>query len=384
VQASDEHEAIMISEHDLTRLMERPASDLPVLSLFLDLRDGTDHRRSHDVFLAQRRTRLDELVSAWPGLRREALEDALDEAAGWLTREMDPASRGAAVFTQVGGGWLQAFGLPVPLENGLVLYARPALAPLRHALQGRRRAAVALVDREHLRLLCVWLGRAVDEEEVRTDPYPAAHDVQGGGFAQQRYQRRKLEEEKHFFTGFAAAMAAFVRRTGARDVALAGTEENVARFRRFLPPELDAKVTATVAAPVDAPVPEILERLGPLLDAAGDREAEALVALLRERAGTGYRSATGLQPTLAALQAGRVETLLLGDAAALRGGRCTRCGFLFAQPPDACPYDGARVEGGVHVVEEALRMAHAQGAHARLLSGGQAREFAGAGALLRF
>ncbi|HEX6913429.1 MAG TPA: Vms1/Ankzf1 family peptidyl-tRNA hydrolase [Longimicrobium sp.] len=374
----------MISEHDLTRLMERPASDLPVLSLFLDLRPGPDHRRTYDVFLAQRGTRLDELASAWPGVRRAALDEALERAAGWLARERDPASLGAAIFAQAGGGWFQAFGLPVPLDNGLVVSARPALAPLQHALQGRRRAAVALVDREHLRMLCVWLGRVVDQEEVRKDPYPAAHDVQGGGFAEQRYQRHKLEEAKHFFTEFAAAVAAFTARTGAEDVVLAGTEENVGKFRRFLLPELEAKVTATLAAPVDAPVAEIMERLAPVLDDAGDRESEGLVALLRERAGTGYRSATGLQPTLAALQAGRVETLLLGDAQEQRGGRCTRCGFLFAEPPEACPYDGAPVEGGVPVVEEALRMAHAQGARARLLSGEQAREFAGAGALLRF
>lgn len=374
----------MISQDDLTRLMERPAADAPVLSLFLDLRPGPDHRRTHDVFLAQRRARLDELASAWPGLRRQALEEALERAAGWLARELDPASLGAAVFAQANGRWFQAFGLPVALENGMTLSARPALAPLQHALQGRRRAAVALVDREHLRLLCVWLGRVVDQEEVRTDPYPAAHDVQGGGFAEQRYQRHKLEEAKHFFTEFAEALAAFVGRAGAEEVVLAGTEENVGKFRRFLPAELEARVAATVAAPVDASVSAILERLGPVLDAAGGREAEGLVALLRERVGTGYRSATGLQPTLAALQAGRVETVLLGDAPSLRGGRCTRCGFLFAQPPEACPYDGAPLEGGVPVVEEALRMAHAQGARARLLTGEQAKEFAGAGALLRF
>ena len=55
----------MISEHDLTQLIERPASDRPVLSLFLDLRPGPDHRRTHDVFLAQRRARLDELARGW-------------------------------------------------------------------------------------------------------------------------------------------------------------------------------------------------------------------------------------------------------------------------------------------------------------------------------
>ena len=373
----------MISEHDLTSLIERPASDRPVLSLFLDLRPGPDHRRTHDVFLAQRRARLDDLARGWPGLRRAALEEALDRAADWLARELEPASLGAAIFTEADGGWFQAFALPVPLDNALELSARPALAPLQHALQGRRRAAVALVDREHLRLLCVWLGRVVDQEEVRKEPYPAAHDVQGGGFAEQRYQRHKLEEAKHFFTEFAEALAAFVARTGARDVVLAGTGENVGRFRRFLSPELEAMVAATAHVPVGASPAEVVQRLEPVLQTV-DADSGALVARLRERASTGYHAATGLQPTLAALQTGRVEALLLADDQGLRGGRCTRCGFLFADEREACPYDGAPIQNGVPVTEEALRMAHAQGASARLVPDAEAREFAGAAALLRF
>lgn len=373
----------MITEHDLTRLMERPGSRVPVVSLFLDVRPGPDNHRTHPVFLARQRARLDELERGWPGLRRAQLEAALERAGRWLADELDPAARGVAVFAETGGEWMEAFQLPVPLPNRLVLGPRPAVAPLARALQGHRRHAVALVDRERLRMLAVWLGRVTDEEEVRKEPYPAAHDVQGGGLAEQRYQRRKLEETRHFFTDFAAALAAFAARTGADDLVLAGTEGNVGKLRRFLAPEVDAMVSATAALPVDAPAAEVLERLGPALG-GGDPDGEALLARLRERAGTGYHAATGLQPTLSALQAGSVEALVLADDQGLRGGRCTRCGFLFAGPRESCPYDGAPVEDGVPVVEEALRLARTQGARTRLLSGDQAREFAGAGALLRF
>jgi peptide subunit release factor 1 (eRF1) len=374
----------MITRTELDRLMERPASDVPVVSLFLDLRGTADARRARDVFLARQRGALDELARAWPGVRRAALEAALDRAERWLAEEVRPDDHGAAVFAPAGGEGFDAFALPVPVENRLILAARPAVAPLLHAVQGHRRHTVALVDREHLRLLSVWMGRVQEQEEVRMDPYPAAHDVQGGGFAEQRYQRRKLEEARHFFTGFAGALAAFAGRTGADDVVLAGTDENVGRFRRFLPGELDARVAATAHVPVDAPAAEVLQRLHPVLQGLGDGDSRLLLARLRERASTGYHAATGLQPTLAALQTGRVEALLLADDAAVRGGRCTQCGFLFADERGACPYDGAPLENGVPVVEEALRMAHAQGARAHLVSGGEAREFAGAGALLRF
>lgn len=372
----------MITEHDLDRLMERPESRVPVVSLFLDLRPGPDNHRTHAVFLARERARLGELEDALPGLRRAQLEAALERAERWLEGALDPASRGAAIFAEAGGDWFEALQLPLPLPDLLRVNGRPSLAPLVRALQGHRRHAVALVDREHLRMLSIWLGRVEHDEEVRKEPYPAAHDVQGGGFAEQRYQRRKLEETRHFFSDFAGALAAFVDRAGAEDLVLAGTDENVGRFRRFLSPELDARVAATAHVPIGATPAEVLRRLEPVLGAGAGEGA--LLARLRERAATGYHAATGLQPSLAALQEGRVEALLLADDQGLRGGRCTRCGFLFADGRGTCPYDGAPVENGLSVVEEALRLAHAHGASARLVSEVEAREFTGAGALLRF
>lgn len=378
-----EREGTMITRMELDRLMERPASDVPVLSLYLDLRPGPAARRAREVFLARQRAALDAPARGGPGGRRAALEEALEGAERWIAGA-DPSDAGAAVFAAAGGDAFDAFTLPVPVANQLVVAARPAVAPLLHVLQGHRRHAVALVDRDHLRMLGVWMERVADEEAVRMDPYPAAHDVQGGGFAEQRYQRRKLEEARHFLAEFAQALAAFVARTGADDVVLAGTDENVGRFRRVLSPELDARVIATASVPVDAPAAEVVDRLQPVLGAIGDPDAEELLSRLRERAATGYQAATGVQPTLAALQSGKVRALLLVDDPALRGGRCARCGFLFADGSQTCPYDGAPVGSGVPVVEEALRIAHAQGAFARLVPHAQAREFAGAGALLRF
>jgi hypothetical protein len=374
----------MITLHDVIRLMERPASGTPVLSLFLDLRGGAEHQHARGVFLARTRAHLDELAAGWPGLRRTVLEDALDRAERWLAEPHDPAITGAAIFVEAGGAGLEALALPLPLRNETALDVRPVVAPLVRALQGQRRQALVVVDREHVRLLGVWLGTVLEEETVRADPSPAAHDVAGAGYDQQRYQRRKLEETRHIFHAFAAAVAGFVTRFDADEVILLGTDENVGRFRRFLPPHVEEQVVHTAAAPVDAPAAVLMERLAKPLGGGTDPWLEDVMDLLRERAGTGYRAATGLQASLEALQEGGVEALVLADDRALRGGRCSHCGFLFAEARETCPYDGATVFGGVPVVEEALRLAASQGADARLVAPEEAREFAGAGALLRF
>lgn len=372
----------MISLREVYRLMEREDSGRPVLSLYLDTSVGPDHRRTAELFLAQQRHGADALAAA-AGARRDAVEDALDRAAEWLAAHFEPENRGVAVFVEIGGPWLLGVQLPIPLPASASVERRPTVAPLLRALQGRRRHALVLVDRSHLRMLDVWLGRVLEEEVMTRDPYPVAHDVRGGGHAEQRYQRRKLEEEKHFFTEFSDAVTAFVARTGADDVVLMGTDRNVAQFIRFLPESVASGAARTRVVRMDGPTAEVVERVGAMLD-AGDPEGAGLLADLRERMGAGHLAAVSVQPTLDALQTGKVEALLLADDPAPRGWRCTHCGFLFAEERTACPFDGGEIVNGVPVVEEAIRLAAAQGARSRLFDPEEAEDFQGAGVLLRF
>lgn len=374
----------MITRQEIGRLMERPEASVPVLSLFLDVRVGADNRRTHAVWLARQRRHAQELAAAHPGLDAAAAEAVLDGAARWLEASLDPASEGVALFAEAGGEWFQAHQLPISLPNRLVVGARPAVAPLLAALQGHRRHAVAVVDRVRLRMLAVWLGVVTDDEEMRREPSPTAHDVQAGGAAAHRYQQRMLEEERQAFAEFGEDLARFAARTGVEDLVLLGTEANVARLRRALPAEAAAGVVHTGSVAADAPDSAVLARLAELVNGTEDREGHEVIARLRERVATGYLATTGVQRTLSALQNGKAEAAVLADAGDASGARCTRCGFLFSSAPDACPFDGAPVTRGVAVIEEAIRLAAAQGARIRLLPPEQAAEFAGAGALLRF
>jgi hypothetical protein len=51
---------------------------------------------------------------------------------------------------------------------------------------------------------------------------------------------------------------------------------------------------------------------------------------------------------------------------------------------ESCPYDGALTAPGINVVEEAIRMAEAQGAHLEFVPAAEVVDFRGTGALLRF
>lgn len=374
----------MISRGDLNRLLQREDSGREILSIFLDMSVNADNKRTHQVFLNQRRSQFDELNSDRAGHHREALGEALARVDRWLDEEFEEENRGVVLYSEIGGDWFEALQFPVPVQNRFVISDRPVIAPLAQVLTSYDHHGVVLIDREHVRILSVYLGTLLDEIAFNPDPLPAAHDVQAGGYSQARYQRRKQEEMRQFFRDFAKEVDAFVNRYHPDDLILLGTEANVARFTEFLPDRLQKMVIHTGTMPVDQPVSEILQQLEPHLERERERAAIEAVDQIRGRVSQDYLAAAGFQSTLAALQEGRVDTLVIARDQDRSGWRCEQCGYLFAREVGACFYDGAPVRDGIDLVEEAVRLAENQGAEVQFVAATAVGDLRGAGALLRF
>lgn len=374
----------MISKHDLERILSYDSNGNEVLSLFLDMSVNSDNKRTHHIFLNQRRAQFDELDSDRSRHPRDDIGRVFQRIDDWLDREYEEANRGVAIYAELGGDRFDAFQFPVPVQNRLVVSERPAVGPLAQVLESYDHHGVVLLDRERVRILSVYLGTLLDEIEVYGTPHPAAHDIQVGGYSQMRYQRRKLEEMRHFFKEFAKEVEEFVKRYQPSDLIILGTEENVAKFREFLSDPVQAMIVYTGSMRVDEPTSEILARIEPHLQAERERESQELLERLRERVRQDYLATAGFQSTLVALQEGKVDTLIIAQDQEREGGRCTQCGFIFGRETERCPYDGSPVENGVDVVEEAIRIAEAQGADVEFVGPGEVGDLAGVGALLRY
>jgi peptide chain release factor subunit 1 len=374
----------MISKHDLERIIAHQSDGREVFSLFLDMSVNSVNRRNHRIFLNQRRAQFDELDSERSGHPREAIGRAFHQVDEWLEQEYREENRGVVIYTELGGDWFEAFQFPVAVPSRLVIADRPTVGPLAQVLESYDHHGVVLLDRERVRILSVYLGTLLEEIEVHGDPYPAPHDVQAGGYSQMRYQRRKLEEMRHFFREFAKEVEEFVRRYQPRDLIILGTDENVAKFREFLPEPVQAKIIFTGPMRVDESASEVLSRIQQQVEAERERESRELVQLLRERVRQDYLATAGFQSTLVALQEGKVDTLVIEQDQELEGARCTQCGFVFGREVDQCPYDGSPADGGVDVVEEVIRLAEAQGAEIEFVPSGEVEDLAGVAALLRF
>lgn len=377
----------MISRQDLERLIERQDGGTPVLSLFLDMSVDSNNKRNHDVFLGQKRAQFEELEGGrTTGNGSESGYGGLFERVQrWLKDEFEEENRGVVIYAEVGGDWFEALQFPIPVANRMVVGDRPIVGPLAQVLHAYDHYGVILLDREHVRIMSVYLGTLLEELQFRGEPLPVKHDVQAGGYSQTRFQRRKLEEVKHFFRDFSAEVERFDARYQPSQLVLLGTEANVAKFREFLPETLTRKVVYTGPMPVDDPAPEVLRRLEPHLRLEQERSSQELIAQVRDRAAHDYLATAGLQGTLSALQEGKVDTLVLArDGGEVQGVRCAKCGFVFVRDVTRCPYDGGEEMERVEVMEEMVRLAETQGAEIQFADANAIADLRGAAALLRF
>ncbi|HVG44257.1 MAG TPA: Vms1/Ankzf1 family peptidyl-tRNA hydrolase [Longimicrobium sp.] len=248
----------MITKQDLESLIAREESGRPVVSLFLDMSVNSNNKRTHQVFLNQKRAQFEELQAEWMAENVEGVESLWDRIQRFLASDYDESGAGVVIYGEVGGEWFQALQSRAPLQNRLIVAPRPVVAPLAQVLEGYRHYGVVLIDREHVRLLSVYQGAVLDQLERRGDPLPPPHDVQAGGYAQSRYQRRKLEETKHFFRDFAGEVRDFVDRYRPDDLVLLGTEENLSAFSEQLPDSVLQRVVYTGAMWVDENPSEVV------------------------------------------------------------------------------------------------------------------------------
>ncbi|WP_420130224.1 VLRF1 family aeRF1-type release factor [Longimicrobium sp.] len=380
----------MISRQDLERLIQRQDGGKPVLSLFLDMSVDSNNKRNHHVFLGQKRAQFEELDGNRPvptGSGNESgMGSLFERVQEWIDGNFSESNRGLVIYAEVGGDWWEALQFPVPVQNRMVVADRPVIGPLAQVLNAYEHYGVILMDREHVRILSVYLGTLLDELEFRGDPIAPTtnHHVQAGGYSHKRFQRHKLEEMRHFFKDFAEEVERFVTRYRPQHLVLMGTDQNVAKFKEFLPQPVADMIIHTGPAPVDGPAPEILARLEPYLTDEQQRQGQELIAQVRDRAAHDYLATAGVQGTLTALQEGKVDTLVLARDGQMQGARCTQCGFVFVRDVTRCPYDGSEELEGVDVMEEMVRLAQQQGADIQFADANAIADLRGAAALLRF
>lgn len=242
----------------------------------------------------------------------------------------------------------------VGAQGGAVArWGRPFLAPLELAALRRRPSMALLLGKEHIRRF-VLHHDALQELAVAIQPRDEAgwrELTEGstgmpgvparGGSGKDLYERRVADWESRFRKEVAAGTPAWMREHGAVRLLLVGRDPDVAAFEAELDDATKARVGARIPPPAnpDAPASALAPDLLAAVAATEDAEAMALLDQALER------GVWGLDPTLRAVDEGRVHTLIVPDVPDRSVFRCTGSGRLAASrdaATGACP--GEEVE----------------------------------------
>jgi peptide chain release factor subunit 1 len=244
--------------------------------------------------------------------------------------------------------------LPVPVPSRVVIETSPYLAPVVGAVP-ERRLCVVLVDRAAARIFCGSEAGLEEGLDIR-DEVHGQHDQ--GGWSQARYQR-SVEDDVDDHLRNVAARLLELHREGQIDRLIVGcTEELLPRFLDKLHAYLRERFAGRIEIDVQgSPADEALARAKELLLQDDEREERQIFERLRRELAVQGKAVAGLEPTLAAVNESRVETLLARQGLQAPGVFCPKCGWLgSAEGADGrrCPVDDAELEETGNVVEKAL------------------------------
>jgi peptide subunit release factor 1 (eRF1) len=374
----------MISTQEIQRLIQRESNGREILSLFLDMSVNSDNKRTHNIFLSKEKAAFAELQSDRERHHREPLGELFSRIERWIDEDYDPMNHGVAIYAEVGGDWFEAFQFPAPVQNRLQILPDPVIGPLTQIVGGHPRYGIIIVDREHLRLVSVHMGKIDEDYKVEPDAIPTPHDVQAGGYSQKDYQSRKAEETRHFFKDFVEEIGRFDQRRRPEAYVLLGTTENTRNFREFLPKSIIERIVHDAHVPPAATGPELVRHLQPVFDELALRDQAAAVDMLQQRVSQAHFATSGIQDTLVQLQEGKVERLMVSRDLEREGVQCMQCSFYLARRDGPCPYCGGELRDGVDLVESMIRIAANQAARVDFVTGDNMKDLNGVGALLKF
>lgn len=270
------------------------------------------------------------------------------------------------------------FRVPVPL------------VPLLRWMQDRPPFVLVVADRTGADLTACAGGGAAERTCHVTGPDDEIErNAPGGwaGLAQARYQNRAEDSWKHNADHVAEHVRRCAGEVGAQVLVTAGD----VRALQYLGEALEGNGEQFVlrhlsgGRAADGSQQRRPGELEQALASAGDGQTRLLLEYFRSRLGRGDLAVEGVEPTVAALAAGRVATLLVGDPP------LPHPGIWFGEGPGeifeshtAAMRAGVAVESG-DLVDAAVRSALLSGATVRVIDAGtRGAPASGIGAICRF
>ena len=297
----------------LTQLLDQLAAftptELPVLSLYLNAQSDQHGRDSFASFVRKElpaRAKTYQLRSP----ARESFDRDVERIKKYLHDEVQPSTNGLAIFACAGAEeFFEAIQLEAPItEHQLYVDHQPHLYPLTRVLDQYPRYAVLLADTNAARLFVFGIGERLNTEQVHNTKVSR---TAAGGWSQARYQRHVENYHLLHAKEVVEALSRVVQQDKVERIILAGDEVIIPVLREQMPPQLLDKVIDVLRLDMTTPEHEIVQAALVALRKQDAKDDEEKVGWLLDEFRSGGLAVVGARDTLAALDNGQVDELVI-------------------------------------------------------------------------
>ncbi len=312
----------------------------------------------------------------------EHFEQNLALVRGLLAEHEPPAGGALAVFTGWATDLARAFELPEPVGTRVWMGDAPYVRPAYELLDENETFAVAVVDNTSTQIYLVTADEVDEEGRVRGD---VKNRVKKGGWSQKRYARRRDKQIESYATEIAEGLADLDAERPFARLVLLGSDEPVQAVREALRTDLADRLAGTQSLDGNASDQEVLEVAAHLAE-DGERAAEQkLWEAIREQGMGPGLAAFGATTVWEALEAARVEALLIDREHEAEGTKCRDCESVAHGTPNTCGVCGSKDVFRLDLIEAMTEQAARTGAEVDFADPFDAlTEVGGIAALLRY
>lgn len=302
----------------LRRLAEQEPVDVPVLSIYLDMRPEGDRPalRASQLMLMDRLREIEKtLLPRGPGL--DSLRADVARIEAYLDHEFPVSAQGVAIFACAAQGLFETVEAGVPFEHQVSVGSTPDLFQLARLLDDQETAVVAVANVHTVRLFVMRSGSLVEVGGAEHDSVHVSR-TRLGGLNQARYQRHIDNHRADFAREAANEIERVVEQEGPTRVVLAGNEIALGPLVEALSPHVAELVHGQIVrVDVRAPRDAVAREIEPLLAQAEAEDEEAIADQVVAAVRADSLGVAGLEHTRSALEHGQADVLVLTPSAEL-------------------------------------------------------------------
>jgi peptide subunit release factor 1 (eRF1) len=332
--------------------------------------------------LTEARVRLDALDAAKE--KKASLGRDLEAIQDYLAKDAATSSAGLAVYACTGDGFLEILSLPGAPRGRVVFDRNPFIRPLSLILDEYHQLLVLLIDRREAKWYGIFMNEIKLLDELRSEIDKKAKSGIDGLDARRVERHVDSQINEHFKKAAQKSFDLF-KKNGYSGFVLGCAENLAVEFEAFLHAYVRERLKGWLkASPSDSP-DKLLKEAQALERSLKQHEEETVLKRFVAELEKGGRACSGLKNSLASLNLGEVQSLIVTRHFSAPGKACPRCKLLYAEDELKCPSCERKTDVVLDVVDEAIEAAMARDGEVRhVTSPSKLNHYGEIGALLRY